>query len=185
MMAEDSRTITNPVTREHVTFLETSAETRGARAVLQVTLAPGGAVQAHSHRQTETFECTNGRVDVVVDGHTVRLEPGDEAIAAADQIHALRNETDDPATVLVTVTPAGDIERGLRAVFALTRAGHLTAGKPPKNPLVMARLVVPDHVYLPPLPRPLYWALMHAMSALGGQRADRAINRWAGPPPGQ
>ena len=57
-MNEDWRTITNPVTGEELTSVETSEETGGLRTVMRLTLAPGGAVQAHSHRGTESFECT-------------------------------------------------------------------------------------------------------------------------------
>lgn len=95
------------------------------------------------------------------------------------RIHSFSNETGAPVTVRITATPAGDIERLLRTVSALARAGRLTPGKPLKDPLLAARLVVPDHVYVPPLPRPVYWPLMYAMAALGGRRADRAIDRYA------
>jgi len=177
-MNEDWRTITNPVTGEELTFVETSEETGGLRTVMRLTLAPGGAVQAHSHRGTESFECTQGRLDFLVGMKTLRLEPGGKISSPPGEIHSFSNETDSPATVQVTATPSGDIERALRTVFALARAGRLPPGRPPKNPLLMARLVVPDHVYLPPLPRPIYWPLMHVMSALGGRRADKAIAKF-------
>jgi len=60
-MNEDWRTITNPATGEEVTFVETSQETGGLRVVMRLTLAPGGAVQAHSHRLAESFECVEGQ----------------------------------------------------------------------------------------------------------------------------
>jgi quercetin dioxygenase-like cupin family protein len=176
---ETWRTITNPATGEDITFEETSGETVGLRTVMRLTLAPGGAVQAHSHRSEETFECTDGQLDFVVDGKALRLEAGATISAPPGRIHSFRNTTDTAATVRVTVTPAGDIERSLRTVFALVREGRLTPGKPPKDPLIMARLVIPDHVYLPPLPRPLYWPLMYTLAALGGRRADTAIARYA------
>ena len=48
-MTELSRILTNPAVRDKVTFLKTSAETKGAYVMVEVELAPGGGNRLHYH----------------------------------------------------------------------------------------------------------------------------------------
>jgi quercetin dioxygenase-like cupin family protein len=178
-MSDPWRTIDNPVTRERITFLETAEETGGQRAVLELTLAPGGAVKPHAHLAQERFVCMAGRLTVGLDGRMVTLQSGDEATVVPDVLHELRNETDEPTKVRVTATPHGDIEAGLRTAFGLARDGRIPENGPPRDLLVFALLAKRAGLYLPPLPRWLYWPLMGGLAALGqATGAEKVIARY-------
>jgi hypothetical protein len=90
-------------------------------------------------------------------------------VANPQQMHGFRNDTDLPATLKVTATPAGDLDRILRTLCGLSRDGLLVPGKPPRHPLVMASLAYRGRYYAPPLPRWLYWTPIGGMAPLGAQ----------------
>lgn len=96
-MDADARTVTNPVTGEIITFLETSEESGGARVVVSIRLAPGGAVVPHSHRVAERFECLDGRLLIHRDGRETPFGPGDVMVADPFTMHGFRNDHDEPA----------------------------------------------------------------------------------------
>jgi quercetin dioxygenase-like cupin family protein len=183
-MIDASRTVNNPGTGETITFLETSEESGGTRVVALITLAPGGGVTAHSHRATETFECAEGAFTVHLAGRDTRFSPGESMVAGPHQMHGFRNDTDVPATLKVTATPADDLDRVLRTLCGLSRDGLLVPGKPPPHPLAMANLAYRGRYYCPPLPRWLYWALIGGMSPFGARACDRIMARY-NPAPAQ
>jgi len=174
-MSDAYRTVGNPGTGETITFLETSEESGGARVVALITLAPGGAVTPHSHRIRETFECVEGAFTVHLGGRDMRFPPGESMVADPQQLHGFRNDTDVAATLKVTATPAGDLDRVLRTLCGLGRDGVLVPGKPPRHPLVMANLAYRGRCYSPPLPRWLYWTLIGGMSPFGARACDRIM----------
>lgn len=182
-MDDDWRRVSNPVSGETITFLRTSEETGGAEVVMLVSLTPGGAVTPHSHRMAETFECVDGTFTVQLDGRDSTLSAGEVMVANPRVMHGFRNDTDQPATVRVSATPAGDIDKVLRTLAGLARDGLLRPGRPPRNPLLMANLAYRGRYYSPPLPKWLYWPLVSSMAGLGGRAADRAITRYSETPP--
>jgi quercetin dioxygenase-like cupin family protein len=175
---DEARTVTNPVTGETVTFIETSRESSGARVVMTIELAPSGAVRAHSHRVAEQFECIDGTFVVHHDGRDMPFRAGDVMMAEPFTMHGFRNDTSEPATVRVTVTPAGDLDRVLRTLAGLARDGRLVPGKPPKDPFAMAAIAVRGRYYEPPMPRWLYWPFMSTMGMFGSHAADRLMARY-------
>ena len=78
-MIEKGQTLVNPVTGERMTFLETAAETGGARVVIELHADPGGSVAAaHLHpSQWETFEVVSGTLGAKVAGRKVEIGPGE------------------------------------------------------------------------------------------------------------
>ena len=102
-MIDASRTVNNPGTGETITFLETSEESGGTRVVALITLAPGGAVTANSHRASETFECAEGAFTVHLGDRDMHFSPGEHG--RLHQMHGFRNDTDVAATLKVTATP--------------------------------------------------------------------------------
>ena len=129
-MSITNRTVTNTVTGETITFLETSAETGGVRVVAEITLRPGGSVIPHSHRVSESFECLDGSFITHLAGKETEFIPGQRMIAEQYEMHGFRNDTAQPATLKVTATPAGDLDRILRTLSGLSRDGLLVPGKP-------------------------------------------------------
>jgi quercetin dioxygenase-like cupin family protein len=180
-MTDPLRSVQNPGTGETITFLETSEETGGVRVVAEVTLEPGGAVVPHSHRVAETFECLDGRFTIHVRGAERPFEPGESVTAAPHDMHGFRNDTDRSATLRVTATPAGDLDRVLRTLAGLSRDGLLVPGRPPRHPLVMASLAWRGRYYEPPLPRWLYMTLMGGLAPFGKTACDRMIERYNQP----
>jgi len=75
---EKGQTLVNPVTGERMTFLETAAETRGDRVVIELHADPGGSVAAaHVHPgQWETFDVVAGTLGAKVAGRTLEAVPG-------------------------------------------------------------------------------------------------------------
>ncbi len=161
--SEAWRTIVNPVSGETVTFVETEEESNGSRVVMQIEVAPGGGPAPHSHRnQTEVFEGLVNTVTLQIGKRRITLSPGNIATAPPGVLHGWRNDSEAPATIRVTATPPENIEWGLRATFYMMREGLL-----PKQPLVAALLLQRGGVYLPPLPRWLYWPLIGTLGRLG------------------
>lgn len=181
-MTDPLRTVTNPSEGGTITFLETSEESGGARMVATITLAPGGSVRPHSHRVEERFQCVEGTFRLQLRGTDRPFEPGEFLTAAPHELHGFRNDTDSPATLTVTATPAGDLDRILRTLAGLTRDGLLEPGKPPKHPLAMASLAWRGRYYEPPMPRWLYMPLMAALAPLGKRTCDRLIERYTESP---
>src|SRR5215208_2275114 len=95
-MSITSRTVTNTVTGETITFLETSAETGGVRVVAEITLTPGGSVIPHSHRISESFECLDGSFITHLAGKETEFLPGQRMIADPHEMHGFRNGTAQP-----------------------------------------------------------------------------------------
>jgi mannose-6-phosphate isomerase-like protein (cupin superfamily) len=90
--------VTNTVTGETITFLETSAETGGVRIVAEITLRPGGSVIPHSHRVSESFEYLDGDFITHLAGKETEFTPGQRMIAEPSEMHGFRNDTAQPAT---------------------------------------------------------------------------------------
>ena len=78
-MIAKGQTLTNPVTGERMTFVETAADTDGEYVVIELSADPGGAVAAaHVHpSQWETFEVVSGTLGAKVGGRKVKAGPGE------------------------------------------------------------------------------------------------------------
>ena len=180
-MSDAYRTVDNPGTGETITFVETSEASGGARVVALITLAPGGAITPHSHQVKETFECIEGTFTIHLADRDMTFPAGASLAVGPHQLHGFRNDTDVPATLKVTATPAGDLDRVLRTLSGLSRDGLLVPGKPPRHPLAMANLAYRGRYYSPPLPRWLYWTLIGAMAPFGARACDQIMTRYNPP----
>ncbi len=161
--SEAWRTIVNPMSGESITFIETEEESGGSRVVMRIEIAPGGGPAPHAHRkQTELFEGVAGTVELQLGKRRITLSPGGTATVPPGVLHGFRNVTQAPASIRVTASPPEDIELGLRAAFYMMREGLLR-----KQPLVAALLLHKSDLYLPPLPRWIYWPLIGVLARLG------------------
>ena len=80
------------------------------------TIAPGGRVREHSHReQVELQICFRGLGRVVVDGVSHPLVPGTACFLGYDVKHEIINETDEELVMLWMVSPAG-LENFFKAI---------------------------------------------------------------------
>ena len=146
-----SRRVYNPVQRDAATFLETSAETAGARTLVELEVAPGGKVTPHYHvSYSERFEVLEGRLTVEIDGVRHQLGPGDEAVAAPGSLHAWSNPGDQRSVAHVELRPGSPgFEKGLRITYGLAADGRVLKNGVPRNPLHTALILEMGQLRLP------------------------------------
>ena len=126
--------IEHPITRERLTFLETSAETGGASVRYQLEVAPGGFVAApHVHPWIEErIDIVSGEWIFVIEGIERKLGPGDWAIIPARQVHSWRNAGPETGVAIVECRPALKTEEFFETFFGLAQDGLVdpTSGLP-------------------------------------------------------
>ena len=87
-MATTHWTIEDPLTGQHLTFLETAADTEGRSVRAEVRLEPGGFVPRHLHlRQDERLEVLAGSVRFRSRGEDRVLESGDTCVISRRRLH--------------------------------------------------------------------------------------------------
>ena len=130
-----SRSIYNPFQKDSAEFIKTVNETKGAYTLVRVVVAPGGGNGLHYHKSfAETFECISGQLKVQV-GKTIRtLLPGEEATAHPMQLHRFFNDTDEPCSFFVTISPGcKGFEEGLQIAYGLATDGRINSKGTPKK----------------------------------------------------
>lgn len=140
------RTITNPVIKDKVTFVNTSEETNGKVTELDITLQPGGKNELHYHTSySETFTAVDGRLGVQLSKKkTMILEPGESYTIDKGEVHAFFNPENRQITFKVELKPGhSGFEQALRILYGLGNEGLLNKKGLPKNLLhlsIIARL---------------------------------------------
>ncbi len=121
-MTKADRTIHDPSTGQHLTFLETSRETHGTSLRAEVRLEPRGFVPRHLHlRQDERLEVLAGSVRFRSRGEDRVLGPGDTSVIARRRFHRVANAGPGEARFVLEVHPARHIEQTMRSSFAMGR----------------------------------------------------------------
>ncbi len=89
-------------------FLATGADTGGAYASFEALVPPGGGPPPHVHtREAENFYVLEGELTVRAGDQTVCAGAGAFVHLPPGLAHSFRNESDAPARMIITVTPAG------------------------------------------------------------------------------
>jgi quercetin dioxygenase-like cupin family protein len=134
--------IENPVTGERAVVRVGTAESGGARGVVDLYIRPGGAVVGeHWHpAMEEWFTVLRGRVGFRIGGRKEIAEPGVEIHAPAGVRHDWWNAGDDEARVRVEVCPAARFEALILNLFGLAQDGRTNARGLP-NLLQLALIV--------------------------------------------
>lgn len=89
-------------------FVVTGETTGGAYAMWEAIVPPGGGPPPHLHRrEQESFFVIAGSVTFTVAGRRFAAQAGACVHAPIGVAHAFRNETDQPARLLILVAPAG------------------------------------------------------------------------------
>lgn len=102
----------------------TAAESRGGCTVIEQISRPGSGVPLHVHeREDEVFYVVSGRLRVETEGRVFNVPAGATIFLPRGVPHAFAVEGDEPARLLVIVTPGG-----IEAMFAELDA--LTPGPP-------------------------------------------------------
>ena len=86
------RTIENPIIRDTVTFLKTSAETGGEYSEVVIEIHPGGGNEPHYHTSfTESFTALKGQLGVLAGSKRRLLSPGESATVPPRMVHCFFN----------------------------------------------------------------------------------------------
>jgi mannose-6-phosphate isomerase-like protein (cupin superfamily) len=109
----------------------------GRFALVQHLFAPRAlAAPMHRHHQEDEYTYVlTGRIGAILDGVEVVAEPGDLLFKPRGQWHTFWNATDEPASCLEIISPAG-LEQFFRALAELTEE---------PTPEAMAELAAPYH----------------------------------------
>lgn len=139
-----SRTITNPLLKDEVTFLETSRESDGRHTLVNVLLSAGGGNPLHYHDAfTEEFVCQEGELSIQLGHQIIRLKPGESAVAPARSRHRFFNSSDQPCRFQCRIVPGfPGFEQSLQIAYGLARDGKTTAQGTPKNPFELGYLAL-------------------------------------------
>ena len=165
-MIEAGDTLTNPVTKERMTFLKTAAETKGEYVLIELRAAPGAVVAAaHVHpHQTETFEVLSGTLGAKIGRKTVEARAEDVVVIDPRVSHKWWNAGEDELVFRAEVRPALQFEQLIETMFGLAADGK-TNRKGMPNPLRLA-VIAKEHFDDVRLPFPPVW-MQRAGLALG------------------
>jgi quercetin dioxygenase-like cupin family protein len=170
---EKGQTLVNPVTGERMTFLETAAETRGDRVVIELHADPGASVAAaHVHPgQWETFDVVAGTLGAKVAGRTLEAVPGQTVGVAPGVSHTWWNAGDDELVFRCAISPALQFESLIETMFSLAADGKTNAKGMP-NPF---RLAVIANAHFDTVRLPVVPAWMQRTALAMGAPFGRAI----------
>jgi quercetin dioxygenase-like cupin family protein len=131
----ERKVLENPLIKDKVTFLRTSAETEGAYTLLEVELAVGGGNSLHAHTSfDEEFIPMEGLLGIEVEKQKWEVKPGESAIAPIGKWHRFFNPGDKPIRFQVKLTPGSEgFERGLSIAYGLAGDGATNKKGIPKQ----------------------------------------------------
>lgn len=172
-MARRGVRITNPVTGETVTFLDTAADTSGSLLRLEMT-AERCSIPRHLHPTlAEHWQLEQGRVRYRVGDQEGTLEAPGRLSIPAGVPHSF--QSDGAIRTIAENAPAGRFEDFLETVYALARAGKTNKKGRPNllRAAVIARAHLDDYALpFPPLAlQRLLFGLLAPLGRLLGYRA--------------
>ena len=179
-MAYAGQTISNPVSGERITFMQTARDTNGELLEFELELSPDGSVPgAHVHpEQEERFHVLEGTMKFRRGLRRIVATAGDTVIVPAGTVHKFQNSGDDVARCRVEVVPALDMEQLLETTVELAIEGNVMRSGMPK-PLHLALFVgrFRREVRAPFPPAWVVRALMAPLAALARARghAERYV----------
>jgi len=125
-------------------ILVTGQETGGRYAMWDAIIPPGGGPPPHTHsREEETFYVLAGEITFMVEGDTFTAGPGTFANLPLGSLHNFHNATDQPARMLISVTPAG-FEQMLFEAGRVLKPGE-TASPPTKEEIRKLISIAPKY----------------------------------------
>lgn len=126
-------------------FLATGDETDGKYAQWEAIVPPGGGPPPHvHHREVEGFYILEGEITFLVEGQRIVATKGMFANMPVGTQHAFRNESNQPARMIITVAPAG-LEKMFFEVGVPLSEGATTALPPTKEEIDKLLAVAPNY----------------------------------------
>lgn len=177
------RTITHPLIGDRVTFLETAATTGGAYTLVEVVLQGGGGNGLHYHLDyDEEFTAVEGVLGIQLGKETLRLQPGQQAVAPVRSVHRFYNPGTEPITFRVKVAPSRRFEEMLRMAYGLAGDGLCNGKGVPKSIWHTAILFETGESYLPGLPLGLQRGLFGLLARIARRLGkDKELERYYRP----
>jgi quercetin dioxygenase-like cupin family protein len=117
-----------------ITIKATGKDTGGAYAMIEMLIPPQGGPPPHLHsREVESFYILKGSLSFWLSDRKLTGSEGSLVIAPPGHTHAFKNEGDEPARVLLLITPSG-LEEFFQEVGVPFKEGstlseHLTSEK--------------------------------------------------------
>ncbi len=126
-------------------FLATGEDTNGKYALWEALVPPGGGPPPHVHnREEEGFYVLEGEITFTVNGEKVVTTAGTFANMPVGTPHSFRNESDQPAKMLISVAPAG-LERMFFEVGVPLAEGATTAAPPTEDEIKRLLALAPNY----------------------------------------
>ena len=111
-------------------FLATGEDTDGKYAMWEAIVPPGGGPPPHVHsREEEGFVVLEGEITFQVGDKRIVAKAGTFANMPVGTPHSFKNESDQPAKMVITVAPAG-LEKMFFEVSSQLPQGATTAPQP-------------------------------------------------------
>ena len=134
-------------------FLATGEDTNGKYALWEAIVPPGGGPPPHVHsREEEGFYVLEGEITFTIGDQRLVASAGTFANMPVGTPHSFRNESDQPARMLIQVAPAG-LEKMFFEVGQPVALGATTAPPPTKADIETLLAVAPRYgieIRLPP-----------------------------------
>lgn len=143
------RTIVNPIYKDTVTFIETSAETGGAYSLIELTLLPGGNNPPHMHTAfTETFTAIEGQLGLQLKTGRKLLNPGESYTVSKREVHNFFNAGNEEIKYRIRFIPGNPgMEAALCIAYGLATDGHTDKKGMPKSLLAAGLLMEMSNSY--------------------------------------
>ena len=131
----EKRVFENPLIKDKVTLLKSSADTNGAYTLVEVELQAGGGNDLHYHTSfTEEFTAVEGTVSIGLKKEQLHLKPGQKAVAQINQEHRFYNAGNTTIRFEVKLVPgAVAFEKGLAIGYGLATDGYTNKQGIPKK----------------------------------------------------
>jgi quercetin dioxygenase-like cupin family protein len=180
-MAYSGQTVTNPVTTEEITFLETARDREGERLLFDCRVGLNGAVlPAHIHAtQEERLEVVEGTLGVMLGDGIYTLRVGQSIAMPANVKHQWWNAGNDDLLIRVEVVPPRQLEAVLETVSGMAHEGKLRRNGMPKDVFAFVDLLRASETYAPGVPRWMQWTALRIAGAIGRMLGyDAAFTRY-------
>jgi quercetin dioxygenase-like cupin family protein len=126
-------------------FLATGEDTNGKYALWEAIVGPGGGPPPHVHsREEEGFYVLEGEITFTINGERVVAKAGTFANMPVGMPHSFKNESTEPARMLISVAPAG-LEQMFFEVGVPLPEGATTALPPTKEEIEKLLAIAPRY----------------------------------------
>jgi len=126
-------------------LLVTGEDTGGRYAQIEAIVLPGGGPPPHVHAsEEEGFYVLEGEITFMVDGKSHVAGPGTSLNVPIGTPHAFKNESGQPAKMIITVAPAG-LERMFMEIGVPLAEGTTSAPPPSKEEIEKLLALAPSY----------------------------------------